>query len=167
MSKDINLVGLDIKKILQYQRNRYPFLFLDRIISIVPGEKATGIKCFTYNEMFIPGHFDDEPNVPGFLQLECLVQTFLMTFQSLDEFKGLKVNDAAFNNVKFKRKIIPGDVLLVEAELHSIKEGVATGSARSTVDAEVACSADFVVDIPEILNRFKPNAMVAICEDQI
>ena len=104
----------------------------------------------------MPGHFDDEPNVPGFLQLECLVQTFLMTFQSMDEYMGLKVNDASFNNVKFKRKIVPGDVLTIEADLHSIKRGVATGSAQSSVDGESACSAEFVVVVPEILECFKP-----------
>ena len=109
--------------------------------------------------MYIPGHFDDEPNVPGFLQLECLVQTFLMTFQSMDEYKGLKINDAAFNNVRFKRKIIPGDVLTIHAKLDSIKRGIATGSARSSVDGSLACSADFVVVIPEILARYKPAAL--------
>lgn len=147
---------LDINDILKIQRNRYPYLFIDRVLNIVPGVRSKVVKCFTYNEMYIPGHFDDEPNVPGFLQVECLVQAFLITFQSLDEFKGLKVNDASFDNVKFKRKVTPGDVLLIDAELTSIKRGIATGFAKSSVDGEPACSAEFVVVIPKIFNKYKP-----------
>jgi 3-hydroxyacyl-[acyl-carrier-protein] dehydratase len=148
--------SLDIREILSIQRNRFPYLFIDRVLSVVPGERAKVMKCFTYNEAFIPGHFDDEPNVPGFLQLECLVQAFLITFQSLAEFKGMKVNYASFDNVKFKRKITPGDVLLIEARLVSVERGVAKGFATSSVNDESACSAEFVVVIPEILERYRP-----------
>jgi 3-hydroxyacyl-[acyl-carrier-protein] dehydratase len=58
--------------------------------------------------------------------------------------------------VKFKRKIVPGDVLVVRAELNSIKRGIATGCASSSVDGEPACSAEFVVVIPEIFEKYKP-----------
>ena len=78
----INTVSkrLDIIDIIRHQRNRYPVLLVDKIVDLVPGERATGVKCFTYNEWFFPGHFDDEPNVPGFVQIESLVQTFILTF---------------------------------------------------------------------------------------
>jgi 3-hydroxyacyl-[acyl-carrier-protein] dehydratase len=148
---------LDIKKILFHQRNRYPYLFIDRVTQLEAGHRAIVSKAFTYNEMFFPGHFDDEPNVPGFIQLECLVQAFLMTFQSMDEYSGMTASDSEFKNVTFKRKVIPGDVLVIDAHLHSIKRGVAIGAATSTVNCETACSAEFVVAIPEILDRFKPK----------
>ena len=150
----------DINYIRQHQQNRYPVLLVDRLTELVPGKTAKGIKCFSYNEWFFPGHFEDEPNVPGFVQLECLVQTFIMTFLCLDEFKGMKTNYASINNVKFKRKIVPGEVLLIEASLKSLRRGVAQGSAISFVDGEAACSAEFVIVLPDVLNGFKPKSQL-------
>lgn len=157
MCADSENRSLDINAILKHQRNRYPVLLVDKIVDLVPGECATGIKCFTYNEWFFPGHFDDEPNVPGFIQIESLVQTFILTFLCKEEFSGMKTNFVSINNIRFKRKIVPGDVLRVEAFLKSFKRGVAIGSAQSFVDNEPACSADFIVAVPDILNRFKPK----------
>jgi 3-hydroxyacyl-[acyl-carrier-protein] dehydratase len=147
----------DITGIKACQRNRYPLLFVDRIFDVVPGEKASGLKCFTYNEWFFPAHFDDEPNVPGFIQVESLVQTFIMTFLSKDELRGKKTNFLGINNVKFKRKIVPGNTLVIHATLQSYRRGIATGSAVSFVGEEPACSADFVVAVPDVLDQFKPK----------
>ena len=83
---------LFLEDIIKIQQNRYPLLFIDKIIDLKPGKSAVGIKNFSYNEWFFPAHFQDEPNVPGFIQIECLVQTFLMTFLTLKENKGLKTN---------------------------------------------------------------------------
>ena len=148
---------MNIITILQHQKNRYPVLLIDKIIDLDPGVKATGIKCFSYNEWYFPGHFIDDPNVPGFIQIECLVQTFILTFLCLPEFSGLKTNFVSANNIKFKRKIIPGDVLRINATLTSCKRGIAIGHASSSIDGEAACSGDFVVAIPDILERFKPK----------
>jgi 3-hydroxyacyl-[acyl-carrier-protein] dehydratase len=150
-------MALDIKQILACQRNRYPVLFLDKVVDLVPGVRATGVKCYTYNEWFFPGHFDDEPNVPGFVQIESLVQTFILTFLCQEEYAGMKTNFVSMNNVKFKRKIVPGDVLHIDAVLKSFKRGIATGCAESWVDGEPACSAEFVVAVPAILNQYKPK----------
>ncbi|UJB33828.1 3-hydroxyacyl-ACP dehydratase FabZ [Chromobacterium sp. Beijing] len=150
--------ALDIKDIIQCQRNRYPVLLIDKIVELQPGERATGVKRFTYNEWFFPGHFDDEPNVPGFVQIETLVQTFILTFLCKEEYKGMKTNFVSINNIRFKRKIVPGDTLRIEASLKSFKRGIAIGSAESFVDDEPACSAEFVVAVPDILDQFKPKA---------
>lgn len=149
--------ALDINAIIRCQRNRYPVLLIDKILDLVPGERATGIKCFTYNEWFFPGHFDDEPTVPGFIQIESLVQTFILTFLCKEEYVGMKTNFVSINNIKFKRKIIPGDVLKINAILTSFKRGIAVGNAISYVDDEIACSAEFVVSVPAILDQFKPR----------
>ncbi|VXC75875.1 3-hydroxyacyl-ACP dehydratase FabZ family protein [Massilia sp. 9I] len=148
----------DINGIKECQRNRHPLLFVDRVFDVVPGEKASGLKCFTYNEWFFPAHFDDEPNVPGFIQVESLVQTFIMSFLSKDELRGKKTNFLGINNVKFKRKIVPGDTLIIHATLQSYRRGIATGSAVSFVGDEPACSADFVVAVPDVLDQFKPKS---------
>lgn len=154
---DATLKNLDTTEITQYQQNRYPVLLIDRICEATPGIDATGIKAFTYNEWFFPGHFHDEPNVPGFVQMECLVQVFIMTFLTLPEYKGMKTNFVSINNTQFRRKIIPGDVLTIKATLDSCKRGIAKGSASGHVDGEHACSADFIVSIPDVLNQFKPK----------
>lgn len=148
---------MDINDIIKHQRNRYPVLLIDKIIDLVPGERATGIKCYTYNEWFFPGHFDDEPNVPGFVQIESLAQTFIMTFLCQEKFSGMKTNSVSIDKIKFKRKIVPGDVLKIEAVLGSLKFGIAKGSAQSFVDGELACSAEFIVTMPDILDKFKPK----------
>lgn len=148
---------MDINDIIKHQRNRYPVLLIDKIVDLVPGERATAVKCFTYNEWFFPGHFDDEPNVPGFVQVECLAQTLLMTFLCQEEFSGMKANASSINKVNFKRKIVPGDMLRIEAVLQSFKFGVAKGSVNSFVDDEPTCSADFVIVVPDVLDQFKPK----------
>lgn len=156
MNKKTDGASLDINAIIRHQRNRYPVLLIDKIINLVPGECATGVKCFTYNEWFFPGHFDDEPNVPGFIQIESLVQTFILIFLTQEKYSGMKTNFVSINNIRFKRKIVPGEVLRVEAKLKSFKRGIAIGMAESFVEDEPACSAEFVVAVPDILNQFKP-----------
>jgi len=147
---------LDINKIILHQRNRYPVLLIDKIIELEPTVKAVGIKCFTYNEWFFPGHFDDEPNVPGFVQIESLVQTFIMTFLCDEKYMGMKTNFISMDKIRFSRKIVPGDVLRIEAHLKSFKRGLASGFAESFVDGEAACRADFLVAVPDILNKYRP-----------
>jgi 3-hydroxyacyl-[acyl-carrier-protein] dehydratase len=151
------MTSLDINEIIKFQRNRYPVLLIDRVIDLVPGVSATGIKCFTYNEWFFPGHFDDEPNVPGFVQIESMAQAFILTFLCIPEYQGMKTNSVSINDIKFKRKVIPGEVLRTEATLKSFKRGLAIGSTQSFIGAEPACSASFVVAIPDILDKFKPK----------
>ena len=97
------LLHFDINGIKACQRNRHPLLFVDHVFDVVPGEKASGTKCFTYNEWFFPSHFEDEPNVPGFIQVEALVQVFIMSFLTIEELRGSKTNFLGINNVKFKR----------------------------------------------------------------
>ena len=149
--------NLDIKEILNSQQNKYPLLFIDKIKIIEPGKKVEAIKNFTYNEWFFPAHFADEPNVPGFIQIECLVQTFIMTFLSKKEFKNNKTNFYNISNAKFRRKIVPGDVLKITATLKSLNRGIAQGYVEGEVDGEFACSGDFIVTIPSIFNKFIPK----------
>lgn len=157
MNETNQVLSFDIMGIQACQRNRYPLLFIDQIIEAVPGKSARGVKNFTYNEWFFPAHFDDEPNVPGFIQVECLVQTFIMTFLCMDEYKGKKTNFASIDNVKFRKKIIPGQRLDIEAKLHLFKRGIAIGRAESFVAGEMACSADFTVTIPDFFNQLIPR----------
>lgn len=156
INKISEALSFDLVGIKQCQQNRHPLLFVDRITEAVPGKSARGKKCFTYNEWFFPAHFEDDPNVPGFIQVESLVQVFIMTFLCMAEYKGKKTNFVSINNVKFKRKIVPGDTLIVDATLDSLKRGIAKGRAEGYVDGEFACSAEFVVTIPDVFKSFMP-----------
>jgi 3-hydroxyacyl-[acyl-carrier-protein] dehydratase len=153
-----NVTELDIIDIIKHQRNRYPVLLIDKVVDLKPGKSAVGIKNFTYNEWFFPGHFDDEPNVPGFVQVEALVQAFILTFLSLPEYSGMKTNFTNIDNIKFKRKIVPGDTLRSIANLKSFKRGLAKGDAKGYVGEELAVTADFTVIVPDVFNKFFPNA---------
>ncbi len=150
------LRDLDSYEIMKYQQNRYPLFFLDFISEIKPLKYAKGHKNFSYNEWFFPAHFEDEPNVPGFIQIEALTQMFLMTFLSLPENKGKKTSFYTIKNAKFKKKIIPGDRLDILAELNSYKRGLAIGRASGYIGEELACQIELSIVIPDILMKHSP-----------
>lgn len=157
MSNEERLENIDAYEIQQYQQNRYPLLFVDVITEAVPGKYAKGYKNFSYNEWFFPAHFADEPNVPGFVQIEALTQVFLMTFLTLPEHKGKKTGFVSVKNARFKKKIIPGDKLETEAVLDSFRRGFAKGHAIGTVNGEVACTIELEIAIPDVMNQFIPK----------
>ena len=147
---------LNAYDIQQFQQNRYPLLFVDEITDYEPGKYAKGHKCFTYNEWFFPSHFEDEPNVPGFIQVEALTQVFLMSFLTLPDYKGKKT---AFLKVEcnFRKKIVPGTRLDIEAKLNSFKRGLAKGTSLGKVDGEIACDANLQIVIPDVLRQYLPS----------
>lgn len=149
--------SLDAKEILEYQQNRYPYFFIDKVEEVIPGKSARGYKNLAYNEWFFPCHFEDCPNMPGMIQMEALVQMFIMTVLTLPGNKGKKTNFISVDNAKFKRRIYPGDKFDIECTLDSYRRGIAKGSAVGSVNGELACSADFVICIPDVLENFKPK----------
>lgn len=152
-----NILSFDSMDIQACQRNRYPLLFIDKVTEAVPGKYAKAIKNFSFNEWFFPAHFDDDPNVPGFVQTEALTQTFLMTFLTIKEYSGETTSFISMNNVKFKRKIIPGDTLEIVATLDSFRRGIAKGHVESFVNGEAACSLELTVAVNSVLNSLKPK----------
>lgn len=151
------LSNLDVMEIQKYQQNRFPVLLVDFITEAVPGKYAKGYKNFTYNEWYFPAHFEDEPNVPGFVQIEALAQVFLMTFLTFSEHRGKKTAFVKVKDATFRRKIIPGDTLETEAVLESFRRGVAKGYAKSTVKGEEACSAKFIIALPDVVKSMAPK----------
>ena len=136
----------DIQKIIPH---RYPFLLVDRIESI-EGNKVVGIKCISANEMQFLGHFPQKAIMPGVLQLEALAQTVAVMLLSKEENKGKIGLFAGINKARFKRQVIPGDVLKLEAEVTRERMGIAFVNAVASVDGEVALTAEmmFVVEDP-------------------
>lgn len=151
------LKDLDARAIQRYQQNRYPLLFIDFVHEVIPGQSARGFKNFSFNEWYFPAHFEDEPNVPGFVQIESLTQMFLMTFLTLPGNQGKKTGFVSIDNARFKRKLIPGDRLDIEATLKSYRRGLAKGGAVGYRNGELACSAELVIVIPDILEEFRPK----------
>ena len=154
---DETFLEFDINGIKECQNNRYPLLFIDKVFDVVPGERASSLKCFSYNEWFFPPHFEDDPNVPGFIQLEAMVQTFIMTFLTLSEHKGKKTNFLKIMNTSFRRKIVPGETLLMNAKLKSFRRGIAQGDVEGYIAGELTCSSEFVVGLPDLLTKFSPT----------
>lgn len=154
------ITNIDAIGIQKYQQNRYPLLFIDYVKGITPGKCAYGYKNFSYNEWFFPAHFADEPNVPGFIQIEALTQMFLMTFLTIPGNEGKKTGFVSIENAKFKKKIIPGDALHIHSDLISFNRGIAKGISSGYIGGELACSIELTVCVPDILNKFKPKEKV-------
>lgn len=151
------LRDLDIRGIMQYHNCKYPCLMIDHCEEIIPGKYARAVKNFTYNEWFFPGHFEDDPNVPSSIQLEAMSQTLLMTFLTIPGYEKAKTACLKINNVEFKRKIIPGDRLVLTAELRTFRGGVAVGTVEGHVGGQLACRSDYVMGIPAEIQRYSPG----------
>ncbi len=131
---------LNSNQIQQILPHRFPFLLIDKIIDIVPGISATGIKNVTVNDYFFQGHFPQEHVMPGVLLVEALAQTGAVTVLTMEENKGKIAYFAGIDKCKFKRKVIPGDVLKLEAKVISQKGPLGISEGIATVNGEVACS---------------------------
>lgn len=135
---------LDSLAIRELIPHRYPFLLVDRVIELTPGERAVGIKNVSANEPFFQGHFPEFPVMPGVLIVEAMAQVGAVALMAEDENQGKLGLFAGIDNVRFKRQVKPGDTLLMEVELGSFRRGVGTGSAKATVDGELACKGDLM-----------------------
>ena len=122
--------------------HRYPFLLVDRIEEIEPGVRAVGIKNVTQNEPFFEGHFPDYPVMPGVLIVEALAQVGAVGVMALEEFRGKLALFAGIDGVRFRRQVIPGDVLTMEVEISRLKGRAGRGKAAATVNGERACEAE-------------------------
>ncbi len=138
---------LTTKEIMEIIPHRHPFLLVDTIEELEPGVMAKGKKCVTYNEPFFAGHFPAEPVMPGVLVVEALAQVGAVALLSQPGFKGKTAYFGAINSAKFKKKIVPGDVLLLETEIIKIKGPIGIGSAKAYVDGKLAVQAELTFAI--------------------
>lgn len=146
--------SLDYNGIHEYQKNRYPYLMIDYITEVIPGKTANGYKNLTSNDWFFKCHFEGDPSMPGMLQIEALVQICALTILTLPGNKGKVAYLSNATNLKFLKKVLPGDRLDIKTILNSWKRGIAKCSAEGFVNKHLVCSADFTLVIPDILNEF-------------
>ncbi len=138
---------LDIVAIQRIIPHRFPFLLVDRIVELVPGQSATGIKNVTMNEHHFQGHFPDLPVMPGVLIVEAIAQVGAIAMLSQPEQEDKLALFAGIDNVRFKRQVKPGDTLRLEVTLGAFRRGIGTGSGVATVEGEVACRGEFMFAI--------------------
>lgn len=133
---------MDITEIQKVLPHRYPFLLIDRVEEVVPGQKAVAIKNVTMNEYFFQGHFPQEPVMPGVLIIEALAQTGAVAVLSIEENKGKIAYFAGIDKAKFRKKVVPGDVLKLEVELIKVKGPAGLGKAVASVNDKKVCEAE-------------------------
>lgn len=134
---------ISIEKIMEAIPHRYPFLLVDKVIDVVPGESATGIKNVTINEPFFPGHFPQKPVMPGVLILEAMAQTAgVIAIQYLgDDAKGKVVYFMGIDGAKFRKPVVPGDVLNMKLTKTRGGGAVWKFDAEAYVDNELVAQA--------------------------
>ena len=135
-------MSLGIKEIEAILPHRHPFLLIDRIDELEPGLRAVGIKAVTFHEEFFAGHFPGEPVMPGVLILEALAQVGAVAILSVEENKGKTAFFGGVDNVRFRRKVVPGDVLTLTCEIIRTRGNVGVGTALASVNGERAVTAE-------------------------
>ena len=133
---------LDIQAIKEIIPHRYPFLLVDRVTELEEGKRAVGFKNVTANEEFFNGHFPEYPVMPGVLIVEALAQVGAVAALSLEQNKGRLAFFAGIDNCRFKKQVVPGDVLRLEVELTKMRGPIGKGKAVATVDGQIACEAE-------------------------
>jgi 3-hydroxyacyl-[acyl-carrier-protein] dehydratase len=143
-----DVVRLDMQAILERLPHRYPFLLVDRVLELRPGESIRALKNVTYNEPFFPGHFPGRPVMPGVMVIEALAQAAgILCFVTADVIpdESTRFYFVGIDAARFRRPVVPGDQLLLTAQLQRSLKGIWRFATVALVgDAEVA-HADMMV----------------------
>lgn len=138
---------LNSNEIQEILPHRYPFLLVDKIVELEPGKSAKGIKCVSANEMQFMGHFPQMHVMPGVLIIEALAQTGACAILCEEESKGKIAFFGGIKNARFRKQVVPGDVLELSCEIISRRGPVGIGKATATVDGKIAVTAELTFAI--------------------
>ncbi|MBR9761170.1 bifunctional UDP-3-O-[3-hydroxymyristoyl] N-acetylglucosamine deacetylase/3-hydroxyacyl-ACP dehydratase [bacterium] len=133
---------LDIKDILKILPHRYPFLLIDRVTGFSSEMKCTAIKNLTMNEEFFQGHFPGHPVMPGVLQLEAMAQTASILIMRMPDNQGKIGYFLSADAVKFRKPVVPGDTLFIDAEITKLRRNIGQAIATCSVNGEIVSSAE-------------------------
>ncbi|GEA14698.1 MAG: 3-hydroxyacyl-[acyl-carrier-protein] dehydratase [Moorella sp. (in: firmicutes)] len=140
---------MDLTAIQKVLPHRYPFLLVDRILAVEAGRRAVGQKNVSGNEWYFSGHFPGQPVMPGVLIMEALAQVGAVALLSLPEFQGRVVLFGGMDGVRFRRQVVPGDVLRLETEIIKLKGRVGKGYGRAWVGEEMAAEGELLFAVGE------------------
>jgi 3-hydroxyacyl-[acyl-carrier-protein] dehydratase len=144
---------MDINEIMRHLPHRYPFLLVDRVLECVPGERIKAIKNVTVNEPFFQGHFPHYPVMPGVMIIEALAQvSVILVYQTL---KRMPSNDsliffAGIDGARFKRQVLPGDQLTLEATEVRLVRGVGKFDVRASVAGALVAEAQLLAALRDV-----------------
>lgn len=145
--------SMDIHEILEHLPHRYPFLLIDRVVSLELNKEIVAIKNVSINEPFFPGHFPYYPVMPGVLIVEAMAQAAaVLSFKTM----GRKPSDdsvyyfAGIDNVRFKKPVSPGDQLVLKVKIDRIMRGIWKYSGQALVDNEIVAEAGLLCTLKVI-----------------
>ncbi len=141
----------DVQDIMKFLPHRYPFLMIDRILEIVPGDRVVAIKNVTINEPFFQGHFPENPIMPGVLIIEAMGQAgSVLASSSLPEKnQGAVIYFMGMDKVKFRKPVVPGDQLLFEVKILRKRSTTFKMSGIAKVDGKVVAEAELLATFGE------------------
>ncbi len=149
--------AMDVNAIMQYLPHRYPFLLVDRVEACDGEHYIRGVKNVTINEPFFQGHFPGYPLMPGVLVIEALAQVASILAWRIARTKpgdGTLIFFAGIDNARFRRQVVPGDRLILEARVSRMVRGIGKFAVKAVVDGEAAAEAD-------LLAAMRPNPSAA------
>jgi len=152
---DNNYLTLNKSQILEYQKNRPPYLMIDEATEVIPGLSAKGFKNLNEDEWFFKVHWEGDPNMPGMLQIEALVQMSALSILTMPGNKGKVMYLVNANNLKFFKKVLPGSKYIIETIIKSYKRGIALCEGKAYVNKELVSKAEFSLALLEELKIYK------------
>lgn len=144
---------MDIREIKEFLPHRYPFLLVDRVMELEPGERILAYKNISVNEAVFNGHFPQAPIFPGVMIIEALAQASgILGFSTVNKRPDEKTLYlfAGVDGVRFKRQVVPGDRLVLESHIDSVKRNIWKFKCRATVDEKLACEAQLLCALQEL-----------------
>jgi 3-hydroxyacyl-[acyl-carrier-protein] dehydratase len=148
-----NKLSMDIHEILDHLPHRYPFILVDRVISMELGKEITAIKNVTINEPYFPGHFSYHPVMPGVLIVEALAQAAaLLSFKTMDTkpTEDSVYYFAGIDNARFKKPVNPGDQIVLHVKIDRVLKGIWKYSGTASVDNEIVAEANMMCILKDI-----------------
>ena len=136
------MVLMDIVQIKEIIPHRYPMLLIDRVEELTEGQRIVAKKNVTINEPFFQGHFPHEPVMPGVLIVEAMAQAGAVALLSLPQFKGKTAYFGGIDKAKFRKKVTPGDTLILEVKILKIKANAGLGKGIARVDGKKVAEAE-------------------------
>ena len=139
---------LDINEIMAILPHRYPFLMVDRVLEVEQGKRIVALKNVTMNEPFFQGHFPGNPIMPGVLILEAMAQTGgIMMLNGNDKIKESVVYFMGIDKARFRKPVLPGDTLVIEATMTNMRRSVCQFDAKAYVRGELVCEASLMASV--------------------